>query len=161
MSAIGEYMLLERNKFLKCINLAKLIKETESGFWIFKKTTLSGLDEFLEEWNISIIESNEFKFSGFALATYYIAQEAINNILINEYENEEYRQILEKVFPAVMPFTQKYNLPDLDKEKLQIFCNEEYPDEEDCFDSLLAAHNFFKEGFSKMTGENIFIVNGM
>ncbi len=64
MSAIGEYFVVSRSAYAKCLDLAREIHSETTGKWLFRKTQEVGVDEFHREWQQSVLEEVGFSYSG-------------------------------------------------------------------------------------------------
>jgi hypothetical protein len=157
MSTIGDYFVVKRSAYVKCLVLAREIHSETTGKWLFKKTEVVGVEEFQREWQQSALEEVGFSYSGYVIGNYLDAQEAINRSGFDE-EMEEAKTLC-KVFTAAFPFHEQVTFPELAPDKLLEFCRDEYGDDDgpQLAEAVTAAHQFFKEGLKKVTPENLVV----
>ncbi|HKE57424.1 MAG TPA: hypothetical protein VKB46_12000 [Pyrinomonadaceae bacterium] len=157
MSAIGDYFVLSRSAYAKCLALAQGVHSETTGKWLFKKTQVVGIDEFHREWQESVLEEVGFSYSGYVIGNYLDAQDVLNRSGFDE-ETEEARTLC-KVFTAAFPFHEQVTFPELAPDKLLDFCREEFgvDDGPQLAEAVKAAHQFFKEGLEKVTPENLVV----
>ena len=157
MSAIGDYFVVIRSAYAKCLDLAREIHPETSGKWLFKKTQVVGVEEFHREWQQSVLEEVGFSYSGYVIGNYLDAQDVLNRSGFDE-ETEE-AKTLARVFTAAFPFHEQVTFPELEPNRLLEFCREEYGDDDgpQLVAAVNAAHQFFKEGLKKVTPENLVV----
>jgi len=157
MSAIGSYAVLRCRNFAACVEHARHIHSESGGKWLFKKTTVVGVNEFKQAWQAALVEEVNFDYSGYVLGNYLDAQLAVNQIQLAD-EQSEMASTLCKVFTAAFPFDAPVTLPELAPEPLLVFCQQEYGnDAQGMVEALRSAHLFYAEGLSKIASENLVI----
>src|SRR5690348_8081610 len=138
MSAIGSCAVLRRAAFAECVECAKSMET--SGRWVFKTSRMVGMQEFEAAWAKALVEEVSFNYSGYVIGNYLDAQEHVNS-LPNRYEHTETALALCKAFTAAFPFEKSETFPALPKDKLLVWCREEYGKEADGMaEAIEAAH---------------------
>jgi len=157
MSAIGDYLVVSRSAYAKCLELAREIHSETTGKWLFKKTQVVGVEEFHREWQQSVLEEVGFSYSGYVIGNYLDAQDVLNHSGFDE-EAEDAKTLC-KIFTAAFPFHEQVTFPELEANELLKFCRDEYGEDDgpQLAEAVSAAHEFFKEGLKKVTPENLVV----
>ena len=156
MSAIGDYFVVSRSAYARCLDLAREVRSETTGKWLFRKTQVVGVEEFQRQWQQSALEEVGFSYSGYVIGNYLDAQEVLNRSGFDE-ESEEAKTLC-KVFTAAFPFHEPVTFPEISPDKLLEFCRDEYGDDgPKLAEAVNAAHEFFKEGLTKVSPENLVV----
>ena len=157
MSAIGDYFVVSRSAYAKCLELARDIHSETTGKWLFKKTQVVGVEEFHREWQQSVLEEVGFSYSGYVIGNYLDAQDVLNGSGFDEQTEEA--KTLAKLFTAAFPFHEQVTFPELEPTRLLEFCRYECGEDDGAqlAAAVNAAHEFFKEGLKKITPENLVV----
>lgn len=162
MSAIGSCVILRRQGYAECRELASEIRTETSGKWVFKKSFVRGFAEFRQAWEQNVVEEKLFGFSGYLIGWYLDAQEVINGRDLYDQQTDAVKQ-LSRAFTSAFPFEHRVKFPELPQvELLKFVINEFGPtDAEGMTEALQEAHRFYLKGMQKIDDQHmvVFIIN--
>jgi hypothetical protein len=147
MSAIGSHVLMRTPDLERCMTLAA---QAANG----------NREAFARAWQSATLEEVAFAYSGYTLASYFLAQHDLNG-LPDPFDSPE-GLVLANVFTAAFPARTPLPLPELEREALEGFCVSEWgPEGADRCEAILAAHEFFKRGMSHIGPDQavVFIIS--
>lgn len=159
MSAIGSYVRLKESDLARCLQLATSATPHRPFRWPWQARAESSLEAFEGEWTSAVLEEVVFDESGYLLASYFLAQAALNHVT-DPFDSVE-GKILAKVFTGGVPVRDPRAFPELPTGALEAFCRSEWGDEgEGMAEGIAAAHAFFNAGISLATRDEptVFII---
>jgi hypothetical protein len=122
---------------------------------LFKTTETVGLDSFRAAWQESVTKEETFGYSGYVIGDYLLAQEEINRVQLVD-EEAEVSTVLNKVFLAAFVFEGSISLPDISDDQLLAYARDEWgEDGYEMVEPLKAAHEFYRQGLTEITPENL------
>jgi hypothetical protein len=115
-------------------------------------------DAFAREWRSATMEEVVFEHSGYVLASYFLAQGDLNDVS-DPFDSPE-GLVLAGVFTAAFPARTTFALPELERDALEAFCISEWGEDgvARC-EPILAAHEFFKHGMSRITPDTAVVLS--
>jgi hypothetical protein len=160
MSAIGSYVRIRTTDLDRCLELAAPASSEGKFRWPWQPRAETGRERFTREWEAAVLEEVDFDGSGYVLASYFLAQGALNG-LDDPFESPEADR-LANVFTAALPVRVRRVFPELDANGLREFCATEWgADAPGMHAAILKAHEFFRAGMSRVTSEEavVFIIS--
>jgi hypothetical protein len=158
MSAIGSYAVVRREAWPECLSRARNVHKEKTGWWIFKQEQVVGTEEFRKTWQAALVREVTFDYSGYVIGNYLDAQQEVNGVQLYD-EETEIARALNKAFTAAFVFDRVVALPDLPKERLLKYCQDECGEDEaaEMAEAVTAAHAFFERGFGEITPQQVVV----
>ena len=162
MSAIGQGYVFSRSNLDICVKSAIGVSETTTGFWIWKRKVMLGLDEFNAKWAECAKEQFDFDYSGWAFNDLSLVYYEIDNCEFHDTAvSDEDVAELHKIFTFAHPITKKKmaSMPQLTDEMILKYCREDHPDDiDDMFEAIRSADDFLRKGTKKLQEDDLFVL---
>jgi hypothetical protein len=142
-----------------CLDLARRSNTPAPFRWPWQPRVVTAREHFDQAWHAASREEVEFDGSGYTLASYFLAQAAINRTAdpFDSTHAEPLFQVFTAAFVALSPI----ELPALPHEQLAQFCESEWPRDAGAMcEAIEAADRFYRDGMSRVDGEHavVFII---